>query len=65
MARLRRDFSIQLIALLALAWAAPTFAQEAPEAEPAGLYDRPTLVLTPTCTQVVSAPTSMPRVATP
>jgi WD40 repeat protein len=47
MARLRRDFSIQLIALLALAWAAPTFAQEAPEAEPAGLYDRPTLVLDP------------------
>jgi hypothetical protein len=42
MARLRRHFICQLIALVALACAAPTLAQEA-----SGLYDRPTLVLDP------------------
>jgi WD40 repeat protein len=47
MARLRRHFNCQLIALLALAWAAPALAQEAVEAGLAGLYDRPTLVLDP------------------
>ena len=47
MARLRRYCIFQLIALVALAWAAPALAQEAAEAGPAGLYDRPTLVLDP------------------
>ena len=47
MARLRRDCIVQLIALLALAWAAPALTQDAAEAGPAGLYDRPTLVLDP------------------
>jgi WD40 repeat protein len=47
MARLRRDCIVQLTALVALAWAAPALAQEADEAGPTGLYDRPTLVLDP------------------
>jgi len=47
MARLRQHITFQLIASLALAWAEPTLAQEASAAGPAGLYDRPTLVLDP------------------
>ena len=47
MARLRRHCIFQLIALVALACAAPALAQEAAEAGPAGLYEPPTLILDP------------------
>ena len=47
MARLRRNCIVQLTALLALAWAAPAHTQDAAEAGPAGLHNRPTLVLDP------------------
>jgi WD40 repeat protein len=47
MARIRRYFIVRLIALVALGCATPALAQDAAEAAPASLYDRPTLVLDP------------------
>ena len=47
MARLRRNSALRLIAVLALAWAAPALAQETAAESAAGLYDRPVLALDP------------------